>query len=139
MSETKRAHPAAAASQRAERGNVGHGFSRSHDSTSQRARQFKITALLSTGAANGVKLADLCRLTGLDERAVRARIHAERKAGSLILADCRHGYFLPNGEYDVRRFIRSMSHRAREINAISRAAEDALAAATGQMTFGVME
>lgn len=95
-----------------------------------------ISALLSHGAENGLKLGDLVRMTGLNERVVRARIQAERKAGILILADCQHGYFLPGSEHEISRFIRSMNHRAREISAISRAAEDATARLTGQEQIG---
>ena len=51
------------------------------------------------------------------------------------MADCQHGYFLPDGESDVRRFISSMSNRAKEITAVSRAAEDALLKLTGQEMF----
>lgn len=91
-----------------------------------------ISALLGRGAENGLTLGDLVRMTGLNERVIRARIQAERKAGVLILADCQNGYFLPTSENEVRRFIRSMSHRAREISAISCAAEDALIRLSGQ-------
>lgn len=70
-----------------------------------------------------------------DERSIRRRIQQERKDGKLIMADCQHGYFLPEGESDVRRFIGSMSNRAKEITAVSRAAEDALLKLTGQETF----
>lgn len=95
-----------------------------------------ISALLSHGAENGLTLGDLVCVTGLNERVIRARIQAERKAGVLILSDCQHGYFLPTSENEVRRFIRSMSHRAREISVISCAAEDALVRLTGQEQIG---
>ena len=88
--------------------------------------------LLRTGAENGTTLQELVKRTGQDERNVRRRIQAERKAGKLILSDCLHGYFLPASEQDARRFIRSMSGRAAEIAAVSRAAEAALADMAGQ-------
>ena len=96
--------------------------------------QDKIAGLLLAGAENGILLRDLSRIVGEDPRVIRRRIQGERKAGALILSDCKNGYFLPSSEYEIRRFIRSMSMRAAEIAEVSRAAEDALAAMTGQET-----
>ena len=95
-------------------------------------RTVLIFDLLHPGAENGIKLSELVKLTGQEERIVRRRIQAERKAGKLILSDCLHGYFLPASEQEARRFIRSMSGRAAEIAAVSRAAEAALAEMAGQ-------
>lgn len=92
----------------------------------------KIFGLLHPGAENGIKLPELATLTNLDEREVRRRIQAERKAGKLILSDCLHGYFLPENSSDVQHFARSMSRRAAEIASIARAAEAALADMAGQ-------
>ena len=97
-------------------------------------KKFLISDLLHEGAENGTTLAELVQLTGEDERSIRRRIQAERKAGKLILADCKNGYFLPTSTLDIQRFISSMSRRSREIAAISRAAEDALLKMTGQET-----
>lgn len=88
--------------------------------------------LLRPGAENGIKLPELVKLTGQDERIVRRRIQAERKSGKLILSDCLHGYFLPENSSDVQRFARSMSRRAAEIARIARSAEAALADMAGQ-------
>lgn len=97
-------------------------------------KKFLISDLLHEGAEKGTTLAELVQLTGEDERSIRRRIQAERKAGKLILADCKNGYFLPTSTLDIQRFISSMSRRSREIAAISRAAEDALLKMTGQET-----
>lgn len=94
--------------------------------------QGSIASLLMTGCENGLHLSELVQITGWTEREVRRQIQFERKAGHLILSDCEHGYFLPGEISEVRRFIRSMSNRSREIAAISRAAEDALMKLTGQ-------
>lgn len=91
-----------------------------------------ISDILHVGSENGMTLRDLVRLTGEDERTIRRKIQAERKAGKIIISDNKSGYFLPASERDVRRFIRSMSRRAREISVVSSAAEDALARMTGQ-------
>ena len=100
--------------------------------TTSTGKVLHISDLLHPGAENGVKLTELAALTNQDERIVRRRIQAERKAGKLILSDCLHGYFLPASEQEARRFIRSMSGRAAEIAAVSRAAEAALADMAGQ-------
>lgn len=95
-------------------------------------KKLRISDLLQPGSENGLTLSELVRLMGEDERSIRRRIQAERKAGKLILSDNKSGYFLPASEHEVRRFIRSMSNRSREIAEVSRAAEDALFRITGQ-------
>ena len=97
-------------------------------------KKFLISDLLHEGAENGTTLAELIQLTGEDERSIRRRIQAERKAGKLILSDCKSGYFLSTSTLDIQRFISSMSRRSREIAVISHAAEDALLKMTGQET-----
>lgn len=97
-------------------------------------KKFLISDLLHEGAENGTTLTELVQLTGEDERSIRRRIQTERKAGKLILSDCKSGYSLPTSTLDIQRFIRSMSRRSREIAAISHAAEDALLKMTGQET-----
>lgn len=95
-------------------------------------KQPQISDLLRPGSGNGIRLSELVQLIGEDERSVRRRIQGERKAGKLILSDNASGYFLPASADDVRRFVRSMSRRAREISAIALVAEDVLAQAEGQ-------
>ena len=95
-----------------------------------------MTDFLHEGAENGLTLTELVQLTGEDERSIRRRIQRERKAGKLILSDNQSGYFLPATEDEVKRFIRSMSRRAREISAVAVVAEDALARMTGQESLG---
>lgn len=114
---------------------AGNGLSTMYPTTkftTSEGKALHIFDLLHSGAENGTTLQELVKLTGQDERIVRRRIQAERKDGKLILSDCLHGYFLPASEQEARRFIRSMSGRAAEIAAVSRAAEAALADMTGQ-------
>ena len=100
----------------------------STDSSKKREEKYQlISDLLHKGRNNGLTLQDLVKLTGMDERTIRRKIHVERKSGILIITDCVNGYFLPENSHDVKVFIRSMNGRAREIADISRAAEDALA------------
>lgn len=91
-----------------------------------------ISRLLSHGQENAVPLKQLTTLTGLPERVVRRQIAAERKRGTMILADNKSGYFLPGTPEELRRFSRSMIHRASEIMAVARLAENAFAEALGQ-------
>lgn len=95
-------------------------------------RQYLVSDLLHEGAENGTTLTELVQLTGEDERSIRRRIQRERKSGKLILSDNQSGYFLPGTEDEVKRFIRSMSRRAREISVVACVAEDALARMMGQ-------
>ena len=99
-------------------------------------KRYLVSDLLHEGSENGVTLAELVQLTGEDARSIRRRIQTERKAGNLILTDNKSGYFLPASEYEVRRFIRSMSNRAREITVVAQVAEDMLAQMTGQEQLG---
>ena len=100
--------------------------------TTSTGKVLHISDLLHPGAENGIKLPELVQLTGQEERIVRRRIQAERKAGKLILSDNQNGYFLPETPDDVQRFARSMSRRAAEIARIARSAEAALADMAGQ-------
>lgn len=114
---------------------MGNGLATTHShqnyNTATR-KKLLISDLLHEGAENGTTLTELVQLTGENERSIRRRIQTERKAGKLILADNKSGYFLPASEYEVRRFIRSMSSRAREITAVACVAEDTLVRMTGQ-------
>ena len=91
----------------------------SHDTTERTTGQGK-------GEGLAWEIADLLLyghievITGLSSRSVRKRIAAERLEGTPILSDNVRGYFLPSCEEEKERFIRSMKHRAREIE---RAAE----------------
>ena len=131
MSAKEKARPAGGTAGQAAENNAASKIPQSDFNTdSSKKREEKcelISDLLHKGRNNGLTLQDLVKLTGMDERTIRRKIHVERKRGILIMADCVHGYFLPEDAYDVRRFIQSMSNRSREIAAVSRAAEDALA------------
>lgn len=87
---------------------------------------------LLKGSENAVPLRHLTALLCMNERSVRAQIARERKAGHIIISDNEHGYFLPSSAEDIKRFSRSMNHRAKEILTVARMADDALARAEGQ-------
>lgn len=62
-------------------------------------------------------------MTNLDGRTVRAMIATERLTGVPILSDNSSGYYLPGDDAEKVRFIRSMRHRAREIERAAEAIE----------------
>ena len=84
-----------------------------------------IARLLSHGRENAVPLRHLTAMTKLDGRTVRAMIAAERLAGTPILSDNSTGYYLPGDDAEKVKFIRSMRHRAREIERAAEAIEKA--------------
>lgn len=132
MSEQK-TRPSEATPGRAKAGQTacgGTSFPTMNYTTAMRGCQ--VASLLGAGEENGIKLTELVQMTGRSERVVRRMIQRKRKNGVLILADNENGYFLPGNIGEIRRFCRSMKHRAREINTVTLAAERALAEAKGQ-------
>jgi len=87
------------------------------------SQTFRIADLLSPGAESAISRRDLMSLTGFTDRELRLRIEAERRQGVPILSDNVHGYFLPgdSGERDL--CVRSLRHRAKEIEATAAAIE----------------
>lgn len=84
-----------------------------------------ISDFLSTGRENSVPLRHLEAVTGRSGRDVRRMISAERLAGVPILSDNQSGYFLPATVAEAQRCVRSMRHRAREIEKAAAAIESA--------------
>lgn len=85
----------------------------------------RIADLLSHGQENAVPLRQLIAITGEDGRTIRGKIAAERLAGVPILSDNSTGYFLSGDKGERERFVRSMRHRAREIERAAEAIEKA--------------
>ena len=85
----------------------------------------KISDLLRTGAENATPRKHLQTITGMSERAIRRMIEYERNHGIPICADNQNGYFLPSCEDEKDRCVRSMRHRAKEINATADAIDAA--------------
>ena len=83
----------------------------------------RIADLLSHGQENAVPLRQLVSMTNTDERTLRAKIAAERLSGVPILSDNSTGYFLPGNKGERERFVRSMRHRAHEIERAAEAIE----------------
>ena len=92
-------------------------------STSPRQR---ISRFLGYGVENGVTLRELAALTGWPERDIRLAIRAERMAGTMIISDNAHGYYLTDDPAEAQRFARSMRRRAAEIGKVAQAVEEAM-------------
>lgn len=84
-----------------------------------------VSDFLLTGEQNAVSLGYLVKVSGLDERAVRVKIHKERLAGVPILSNCRTGYYLAGTNAEKDRCVKSMLHRAAEIAKAASAIEAA--------------
>ena len=129
MSANKNARPSAATPGRAiETGQSTTDKSRSTLDFTTRAGKpqgLKIYQLLSTGRENAVPLKHLASITGLEGRTVRLMIATERLSGIPICADNATGYFLPANEDERDAFVRSMRHRAGEIERVADALEGA--------------
>lgn len=85
----------------------------------------RIVDLLSQGQENAVPLRQLMVITGADGRTIREKIAAERLGGVPILSNNSTGYFLPGNKGERDRFVRSMRHRAKEIERVAEAIEQA--------------
>ena len=116
MTEKGKARPAGSAAERAKREKQRtSGNSHTHSTTNDSNGQAGIAGLLMAGAANGLHLSDLVRLTGWTEREVRQMIHQERRQGIPILSNSKDGYYLPGNECEKADCVRQMRGRAREI------------------------
>ncbi len=94
-----------------------------HITTAAAGRQIKIADYLGHSQESAVTGRELCALTGLDHRTIRAQIEQERRAGALIVADNKSGYWVTDDPAEAQRFARSMKHRAKEILRTARAIE----------------
>ncbi len=96
-------------------------------------------SLLPKGAENGIKTAELIRITRLKERQIRKQISDERAAGAVILSGDT-GYYLPDdgekGRREVESFIATVT--AKGVNTIRavRSAKAYLDNLPGQMEIG---
>lgn len=114
---TKKARSSAATPERTETGAGARQTATSVADfiTAGAGRQMRIAEMLGRGQENAVPLQHLVTMTGLDSRTIRQQIERERRAGIPICSDNLTGYFLPISELERDRCVRSMRHRAREI------------------------
>lgn len=120
MSKNKNARPTGGTAGQAERESHWTSGNSQSDFTTWNG---PISRLLMHGRANAVPLRHLAAATKIDGRTVRAMIAAERLAGVPILSDNSTGYYLPGDDAEKVQFIRSMKHRAKEIERAAEAIE----------------
>ena len=84
-----------------------------------------IHATLEAGESNAVSVAELCRITGLQDRELRAAIAAERSHGSVICSNAK-GYFLPGNRSELQDYIHRERARSKSITRSLKAAEKLL-------------
>lgn len=127
MTKNKNARPAGGTAEQAKRESHRRGGNPYQKSNTERGggQAGGIASLLLEGSENGLHLQDLVRLTGEDQRTVRAMIHDERRQGMPILSDCVHGYFLPGSQQECEACVQSLRHRAAEILKAAAAIESA--------------
>lgn len=124
MNAKRNARPAVGAVEQAQAGNVlADGYSRDYCTSNFVSGQILISDYLSAGQENAVPLRHLKNITGIDGRTVRRMIFEERLAGIPILADNQTGYYLPATQDEKQRCVRSMKHRAKEIERAAEAIE----------------
>ena len=127
MTEIKKARSAGGAAKQAAGCDRGGQQSHKQYNTGQ-GKKTSIYALLPVGAENAVSRRELSALTGIEDRQLRRRIAQERRAGALILSssEINGGYYKAASREELRRYVRSMQSRCKEILAVIRAAEEAL-------------
>lgn len=79
-----------------------------------------ILTYIPIGSKNAVTRTDLCRLTGLDDRAVRELIHIARRTTPILNMQDGRGYFVPNmkEKYDsdlLKKYVRQEKNRLKSI------------------------
>ena len=84
-----------------------------------------ISFYLLPGERNARPLSYLVKVTGMDARSVRLKIQRERLSGAAILSNCQTGYYLAGSEEERSRCVRSLLHRAAEIQRVAQAIERA--------------
>lgn len=99
-----------------------------NSTTARPVGQGLIEGYLGHGQNAAVTLQQLVNWTGLDGRAVRRQIEAERRRYIPIVSDNQNGYYLAETKDEANRFIRSMRSRAREILTTADALERAMEA-----------
>lgn len=84
--------------------------------------RLKISDFLQEGEENATASRTIESITGLSGEQVRSLVHAERLKGVPIIST-RRGYFMAANEMEKIQFIRSMRHRAKEIQRAADAVE----------------
>lgn len=84
-----------------------------------------VTEFISTGEENAISLAELCRITGMENRTLRAAIEKERQNGAVICSSV-NGYFFPETRSELQKYVHREQARSCSITRSLRAAERTL-------------
>lgn len=84
-----------------------------------------ITEFIPTGEGNAISLAELCRITGMENRTLRAAIERERQNGAVICSSV-NGYFFPDTLSELQEYVHRERSRSCSITRSLRAAEKTL-------------
>lgn len=81
---------------------------------------FDILDYIPTGRENAVRRDELCRRTGLSDRAVRILIHKARRDMPILNMQDSHGYFIPNmnrvdEKLMLKRYVQQETNRLKSI------------------------
>lgn len=91
----------------------------------------RISNALRTGESNAVSLADMCIISGLDNRHTRLVIEDMRRKGAVICSsEC--GYFYPADRSELSRYVNRERSRANSISQTLRSAKRLLEEWKGQ-------
>lgn len=130
MSEKEKARPSAATLERASETANFEQMTIPCDNhiTPPAGRQLHVADFLMVGEENAVQLQYLKTVMQLDGRSVRQLIQHERLQGAPILSSSAAGtggYYLAATPAEIHGFARSMRARAREIEKVAQAVENA--------------
>lgn len=81
----------------------------------------KVSDYLNTGEAGAISMRYLKDILRRSSRSIRLEIEAERRRGVPICSNNTTGYYIAETEEEKSRFVRSLKHRAREIEATAEA------------------
>ncbi len=82
---------------------------------SGKRQAFLVSDFLQTGEGNALTARHLKDILHCDSRTLRRLIEQERRQGIPILSNTQSGYYLAGSKDEIKKFIRSMRHRALEI------------------------
>ncbi len=83
--------------------------------SSGKRQDLMVSDFLMVGEMNALPMRHLKSILHRDGRTIRLMIEAERRRGVPILSNNQTGYYLAENEDEIKRFTRSMRHRALEI------------------------
>lgn len=87
--------------------------------------QERITQALRAGENNAVSLADMCIISGLDNRSTRQVIENLRRSG-VVICSSDNGYFYPADISELKRYVRRERARSNSIELTLKSAEGLL-------------